>query len=176
MNRLHWRPLLLALSFVLPAATLADGRGAAPRPFLSKSTPFDQSPGEAVLKRWASDFGILGGRCDGAGTSAVDGRRSAAARLVGAVRAPSSFGHAGRSIDSIDRRCIGQTLELAPSRHTVRWTNAYSQAAYAVTPMRATTRNGTPCREFSGLMKLDGRDHLLHGTACRSGEGLWQVG
>jgi len=149
MTAAKMRSILLALSLFLPLTALAQPTG---------------------------DSGILAGRCN---TAAVPGKQlgggSAGAVLIGDLRAPSAYSPAGRSIDKIDRGCIGEMLELAPNHLTVRWINASHQAAYAVTPMRAASRHGMPCRVFSGQITLAGRTHLLHGTACRAGEGYWAI-
>lgn len=155
------------------------GYGARPSPQPWGGTP---APSNAAL-------GVLNGRCDhqllgqilgGVAGAAVgsrvgkgDGRTAAV--IGGTILGALIGGNIGRTMDQTDQNCIGQTLEHAPDRQTVRWNDPDNGTQYAVTPVRTEPAGGERyCREFITEVVIGGRAEQAYGTACRQPDGSWE--
>lgn len=138
--------------------------------------------------KWERDYGILSGRCEtGAIAAAIGGtvggvagsRRVKFSERTTATILGSAIGvviaaKVGRSVDDMDRACIGHALELAANGRTVAWVNPDSRVRYEFMPMKGFyTHQGVPCREFSVRMRIKGSEEQVHAAACRRDEGLW---
>lgn len=134
-------------------------------------------------------IGVFAGRCDhellgrilggiagaavGAQVGKGDGRTAAV--IGGTIIGVLVGGNIGRTMDETDQHCIGQALEHAPDRQTVRWDDPDSGAQYAVTPVRTEPAGGERyCREYVTEVVIDGRAQQAYGTACRQPDGSWE--
>lgn len=68
------------------------------------------------------------------------------------------------------------TLEYKPTGGTAAWVNPDSGASGSVTPTKTYISNsGTPCREFTQTITVDGERENIQATACRQPDGSWQI-
>ena len=180
-------PLLLAAAGLLAPAwstpALADPPPHAPAHGWRKQ----HDPGYAGYTgdHWEHDYGVRSGRCNtdeilaavGAVAGGVIGNRTASeenrtvATIVGAIIGGVLGAKIGDSIDDGDRACIGHSLELADTGHTVRWRNATSRTDYSLRPTRNLEAG---CREFELAAVRDGRRRKDLMKACRGDGGAWE--
>jgi surface antigen len=67
-------------------------------------------------------------------------------------------------------------LEYKPTGSTAAWANPDSGHSGAVTPTRTyIAGDGTPCREFTQTIEVDGQLEDIDATACRQQDGSWQI-
>ena len=67
-------------------------------------------------------------------------------------------------------------LEYKPTGGSAAWRNPDSGHSGAVTPTRTwIAADGTPCRDFTQTIEVDGQLETLQGTACRQADGTWQM-
>ncbi len=67
-------------------------------------------------------------------------------------------------------------LEYQPTGQTSTWKNPDSGHAGSVTPTKTYTANdGSPCREFTQTIYVDGQSEEVRATACRQDDGTWQM-
>jgi surface antigen len=137
--------------------------------------------------KWDNDYGIVSGRCNreeigtvlggvvgGAiGSQIGKGEGRMVATILGAVLGAVIGREIGRDMDEEDRACFGHTLELAAVGHTVVWNNP-AGARFSLTPIRAVTLHGLPCREYTLVTSAGGRKETAHGTACLTSQGAWE--
>jgi len=110
--------------------------------------------------------GAAGGGLVGA---AVGGRTGL---LVGAALG-GLFGYGvGRAIEIEDQREVAYALEYD---RAVRWENPDTGYRYQVEPTRTFVQRGRECRDFRMLAEVDGQPQEVYGTACRRGDGSWEV-
>ncbi len=68
------------------------------------------------------------------------------------------------------------TLEYKPTGGTAAWVNPDSGHSGSVTPTRTYISNaGTPCRDFTQTIAVDGEREDIQATACRQSDGTWQI-
>jgi surface antigen len=138
---------------------------------------------------WERDYGVRAGHCDrhevatvvgamvggAVGSTVGEGDSKLIAILVGSAIGAVIGREIGRDMDSSDRACIGHALELAEDGHGVRWSGATAGLSYELTPTAGFERSGQPCRQFTLVRQLDGRSRKEAGSACRVGNGEWQL-
>jgi surface antigen len=88
--------------------------------------------------------------------------------------------HLGSSLDCADQGYHTQNantaLETAPTGTSSAWVNPDNGHQGSFTPVRTYQKpDGTPCREFSQTIVIDGRQEQGRGTACRQPDGTWRV-
>jgi surface antigen len=67
-------------------------------------------------------------------------------------------------------------LEYKPTGSTAAWANPDTGHSGAVTPTRTyIAGNGTPCREFTQTIEVDGQLEDINATACRQPDGSWAI-
>jgi len=67
-------------------------------------------------------------------------------------------------------------LEYQPTGQPSSWKNPDSGHSGTVTPTKTYTVNdGTPCREFTQIINVDGQAEEVRATACRQEDGTWQM-
>lgn len=119
---------------------------------------------------------ILGGALGGlVGSQIGSGTGQLAAVAAGALLGGLVGGNVGRTMDDFDRQRTSQTLEGYRTGETSSWENPDSGTQYAVTPTKTYESDGTPCREFTTEVWIDGNREIIHGTACRQADGTWQT-
>jgi surface antigen len=68
------------------------------------------------------------------------------------------------------------TLEYKPTGGTAAWVNPDTGHSGSVTPTRTyVSADGTPCREFTQTITVDGERENVQATACRQADGTWQI-
>jgi surface antigen len=188
------RPLSLTLSAILLPLALAAP--AAPQAW---ATPPGQAPAHGWRKKhdphymgytghkWEKDYGIVSGRCNreeigtvlggvvggaiGSQIGKGDGRM--VATILGAVLGAVIGREIGRDMDEEDRACFGHTLELARVGHPVVWSNP-AGVRFSLTPVRAVTLRGLPCREYTLVTSAGSKKETTHGAACLTSQGTWE--
>jgi surface antigen len=121
---------------------------------------------------------IIGGAAGGyAGSRFGSGKGNMAATAAGALLGLLVGGSIGRSMDQVDQDCIGQTLEQAEDRRSVRWRNPDSGTDYRITPTKTySVSDGRYCREYTTEATVGGKTQRTYGTACRQPDGSWKLG
>lgn len=66
-------------------------------------------------------------------------------------------------------------LETAPTGRAVGWKNPDNGNQYRVTPTRTYYDSEQPCREYTTLATIGGKQQQIYGKACRKADGSWQV-
>jgi surface antigen len=97
------------------------------------------------------------------------------ATIVGALGGAFLGSHIGQSMDQNDRKNTAQALETAPTGTPTSWRNPDTGKTYTVTPTRTYASASEPCRDFTTKAVIDGRDEVVHGTACRQPDGTWKT-
>lgn len=120
---------------------------------------------------------ILGGVAGAAvGSRVGKGEGRTAAVIGGTIVGVLIGGSIGRNLDEVDQNCVGQTLEHAPDKQTVRWSDESTGQQYQVTPMATTTMpDGRQCREYLTAVTIGGKVEQAYGTACRQPDGSWRA-
>lgn len=121
---------------------------------------------------------LIGGAVGGlAGSRIGQGDGRIAATAGGALIGLLVGGAIGRSMDRVDRSCIGQALEQAEDRRSVEWRNPDSATAYRVTPTRTYQQSdGRYCREYTAEATIGNKVQRTYGVACRQPDGSWKLG
>jgi len=81
----------------------------------------------------------------------------------------------GRNMDQNDQRKTAEALESSPSDHPTTWRNPDSGQSFSVTPTRTYASPSGPCRDFTTVTEIDGREEVVHSTACRQPDGTWKA-
>ena len=126
----------------------------------------------------------VGGTVVGAGAGAVVGNAvggAAGNRVVGTLAgaALGSFlgNRIGAALDDDDKRrayaAQMQALETGPSGAPVAWRNPDSGRYGNVVPGPVYQIDGSPCRQYTHTVYIDGRPQSERGTACRNPDGTW---
>ncbi|MEX2148744.1 MAG: RT0821/Lpp0805 family surface protein [Steroidobacteraceae bacterium] len=178
--------LLLSAAVAVPAA-FADPPSHAPaHGWRKKHDPYYVG---YTGRHWSDDYGIRAGRCDRDHVATVIGAVAGGAigaavsnddnRLVAIMLGAALGAVVGREIDRdmdrSDRACFGHALELLADDRRVRWDGARSGMHYALTPGSRFERNGKVCRPFTLVRDFGGRQIRKNGSACRTGDGDWQM-
>ena len=97
------------------------------------------------------------------------------ATIVGVIAGAVIGNRIGRELDEADRGCFGHALEIAQPGQRITWANETAGLRYEMSPGAGSTRNGTPCREYT-LVTVAGRERSSQtGVACQSQPGVWQA-
>ena len=112
--------------------------------------------------------GLLGHQIGG-------GHGQTIATIGGAALGAFVGGRIGRGMDRSDQRKTAEALEKSPDAQATTWRNPESGQSYSVTPTRTYQGASGPCRDFKTVTQIDGRDELVHGTACRQPDGTWKA-
>jgi len=127
-------------------------------------------------------FGTLLGAAVGGLVGSQIGSGSGNKIAIGAgVLAGGLFGNKiGKQLDCKDQAYHVETtqnaLEYQPTGQTSSWSNPDSGHSGAVTPTKTyTVSDGTPCREFTQTINVDGQAEEVTATACRQEDGTWQM-
>jgi surface antigen len=139
-------------------------------------------------QQWEQDFEISSGKCNreeiatvigaiagGVIANRVGDEHRAIATIVGVIAGGVIGNRIGRELDEADRGCFGHALELAQPGQRVSWTNEASGLRYEMSPGTGTTRNGTPCREYTLVTVAGSQRSSQKGVACQSQPGVWQA-
>ena len=81
----------------------------------------------------------------------------------------------GSRIGRDDQRKTAAALERSPDDRATTWKNPNTGQTYSVTPTRTYEGGSGPCRDFKTTTEIDGREEVVHGTACRQPDGSWKA-
>ena len=99
--------------------------------------------------------------------------------LAGAALGAFLGNRIGAALDDDDKRrayaAQMQALEAGPSGAPVAWRNPDSGRYGNVVPGPAYQVNGTPCRQYTHTVYIDGKPQIDRGTACRNSDGTWST-
>jgi len=113
--------------------------------------------------------GVLGHQV-GKGTGQV------VATIGGAALGGFIGNRVGRNMDRADRENAARALERTGDGQSTTWRNDETGQRYSVTPTRTYHgESGRLCRDFTSITQIDGRDEVVHGTACRQSDGTWST-
>lgn len=116
--------------------------------------------------------GILGAVI---GTQVGQGKGRPVAIIGGGLLGALIGGAVGNSMDHSDETRTQSVLESTPTGRSVEWTNPDSGATYTVTPTQTYDNGGTPCRDYTTWVFIDGYEEEAVGKACRYENGTWQA-
>jgi surface antigen len=78
----------------------------------------------------------------------------------------------GRSMEQNDQMKTTHALERSRDGESTTWRNNATGLRYSVTPTRTYEGEaGARCRDFTTAAQMDGRDEVVHGTACKQADG-----
>lgn len=161
MTILRRRTLSLALVAALGSTTLAGCQDMQNNP---------KQTGGAVL-------GGLGGGL--LGSTIGKGSGNTAAIIGGTLIGALVGSEVGKSLDRADKlqmeRSTQTALETAPSGRATSWNNPDSGHSGTITPTSTFYRGDLPCREFTSMVTIDGKNQPAKGTACRQSDGTWRL-
>ncbi len=84
----------------------------------------------------------------------------------------------GKSLDCQDQQYHYDTTQNALETQKVgqssTWVNPDSGHSGEITPTRTYSSEGQACRDFTQVIKVDGADETINGTACRQDDGSWK--
>lgn len=104
------------------------------------------------------------------------GTGQAVATIGGAALGGFLGGRVGRNMDRSDQVNTAQALDYAPDGQPMTWNNAASGQRYSVTPTHTYPGgSGRLCRDFTTVVRIDGRDEIVRGTACKQADGTWET-
>jgi surface antigen len=126
------------------------------------------------------DVGMVAGGAGGAIAGQAIGGNDPTARTLGTIAGvivgAAVGGYLGSVWDDYDRKKAAQALETGRDRQPVAWRNPNTSAETTVTPVKTYYEpGGTPCREFTQTIYIDGKKEVGRGTACRQPDGTWRI-
>lgn len=117
--------------------------------------------------------GILGGVL---GSNIGKGNGKTLATIAGTLFGAYVGRSVGADMDAGDRRCAGETFDMAQDNQPVEWTNPDTQQSYSVTPQSSyQDQSGQYCRKYTSEVVIDGRRQSREGTACKQASGEWRI-
>ena len=118
---------------------------------------------------------LIGGAAGAAaGTQVGDGSGRTIATIGGALIGAFIGGEIGRRMDEKDHEQTNLALENSPTGQSTQWVNPDSGYQYNIQPTNTYQTASGPCRDYTLLAVIDGRNETLNGTACRQPDGTWQ--
>jgi surface antigen len=81
-----------------------------------------------------------------------------------------------RNMKRADHENASHALEKSGDGESTAWRNNETGLRYSVTPTRTYRGDsGGLCRDFTSVTQIDGRDEVVHGTACKQPDGTWKA-
>jgi len=126
------------------------------------------------------DVGMVVGGAGGAVAGQAIGGNDPTARVLGTITGviigAAVGGYLGSLWDDYDRKQASYALENGRDNKPVAWRNPNTNSENTVTPVRTYYEpSGTPCREFTQTIYIDGKKEVGRGTACRQPDGTWRI-
>jgi surface antigen len=113
--------------------------------------------------------------CDALGHQIVD-RSSRTPATTEGVSLGTFLGRgSGPGMHLIDELKTAEALESSCDGHATAWRNADTGRRYSVKPTRTYPGQTGRCRDFTTVIEIEGREHVIHGTACRQPDGTWKA-
>jgi surface antigen len=124
------------------------------------------------------DIGMAAGAVLGGviGHQIGGGRGQTVATIGGAALGAFVGSRVGRNMDRGDQARTTHALDQSADGESTAWRNDETGMRYSVTPTHTYQGNsGGRCRDFTTVAQIDGRDEVVHGTACRQPDGTWKT-
>lgn len=113
--------------------------------------------------------GVLGHQVGGGSGKTV-------ATIGGAALGAYVGNRVGRNMDRSDQSRATHALDQSVDGESTTWRNDETGARHSVTPTRTYHGDsGGRCRDFTTVTQIDGRDEVVHGTACKQPDGTWKT-
>ena len=126
-------------------------------------------------------FGTLAGAALGGLVGSQFGSGKGNAAMIGAGVVAGGFlgNKIGKSMSCQDQQqhydTTQSSLETQKTGQTSSWTNPDTGHSGNITPTRTyTSADGTPCRDFTQTIYVDGEYEEINGSACRQADGSWK--
>lgn len=103
------------------------------------------------------------------------GRGQAVATIGGAALGAFVGSRVGRNMDRNDQARTTHALDKSADGESTAWRNDETGTRYAVTPTRTYRGDSGLCRDFTSVAQIEGRDEVVHGTACKQPDGTWKA-
>ena len=133
-----------------------------------------QKPGET--------FGTLIGAGLGAlvGSQIGSGKGGTISVAVGTLAGAYFGNQIGKSLDETDQAAVENmtqdSLENNPTGTPSSWENPDNDVSATVTPTDTyVADSGQDCRDYEQTVMVDGNAETVNGTACRNGDGRWEI-
>ena len=82
----------------------------------------------------------------------------------------------GRNMDRSDEAHTTHALAKSADGESTTWRNDETGMRHSVTPTRTYQGDsGARCRDFTTVARIEGRDEVVHGTACKQPDGTWKT-
>ena len=79
-------------------------------------------------------------------------------------------------MDRSDRAHTTHALNTSADGESTAWRNDATGLRYSVTPTRTYQADaGGRCRDITTVAQIDGREEVVHVTACRQPDGTWKT-
>jgi surface antigen len=118
---------------------------------------------------------VIGGVAGAAaGTQVGSGSGKTAATIGGALIGAYVGGQIGNRMDERDYQQTSMALENSRTGQTTQWVNPDSGYQYSVEPTNTYQAASGPCRDYTMVAVIDGRNETVQGTACRQADGTWR--
>lgn len=144
--------------------------------FLLSSCAQDGGPGTGET------VGTIAGVAAGAflGSQIGSGTGRLVGTAVGATLGGFLGNHLGSKLDARDReaaqRAVYESMEHNRDGDASSWHNPNTgHSGYVVPDYTYYDESNRPCRDFTHVMKVDGREETVSGTACRQNNGEWKT-
>lgn len=80
-----------------------------------------------------------------------------------------------RSMDDSDLLLTTRAMESSSTGDVTSWRNSNTGNSYSVTATRSYRAAIGPCRDFDAVGEIQGHKEVARGTACRRGDGSWNL-
>lgn len=118
---------------------------------------------------------VIGGVAGAAaGTQVGGGSGRTAATIGGALLGAFVGGQIGNRMDERDYQQTSMALENSRTGQSTQWINPDSGNQYTIQPTNTYQSDSGPCRDYTMLAVIDGRNETVTGTACRQPDGTWR--
>jgi surface antigen len=118
---------------------------------------------------------VLGGVAGAAvGTQVGGGSGRTAATIGGALIGAFVGGQIGSRMDERDHQQTSLALENSRTGQNTQWINPDSGNQFSIQPTNTYQTASGPCRDYTLVAVIDGRNETINGTACRQSDGTWQ--
>jgi len=98
---------------------------------------------------------------------------------IGALEGGLTGADVGLSLTETDRKIAlhaeYEALEYGRPGQPTRWHNKESGNGGTISVGSPYQVNRLDCREYTHTVSIQGRNRVVHGTACRQPDGLWRV-
>ncbi|MEP4889052.1 MAG: RT0821/Lpp0805 family surface protein [Aliiglaciecola sp.] len=84
-------------------------------------------------------------------------------------------GNVGHHMNHTDRTYVSHSLEMVRTGVATQWYNPDTGYEYRVVPIKTDLLNGETCRDYIVEATKGGVSEVVHGKACRHGDGNWIV-